>query len=244
MLAFYAPLRALGLEVDLVPKKLAGRPVGESEGEGGRDLSPYLAVIAPAMQIVDDDLADRLRAWVAAGGRLLLGPRSGAKTTSLRAHEAAPGPLRELVGARVTRVDGLRPGVTRTLRLDGHDAPLTYGTWADLLEAEEGGEVLARYDDPAYQGAAAWVRRRYGAGEASLLGASLDPAAMTTLLASWLREAGLDPRALPDGVRRSGGWWLNFGPDEVRIGALVLPAYGAVLAGDDAADPPERTARG
>jgi len=244
VLAFYAPLRALGLEVDLVPKKLAGRPVGESEGEGGRDLSPYLAVIAPAMQIVDDDLADRLRAWVAAGGRLLLGPRSGAKTTSLRAHEAAPGPLRELVGARVTRVDGLRPGVTRTLRLDGHDAPLTYGTWADLLEAEEGGEVLARYDDPAYQGAAAWVRRRYGAGEASLLGASLDPAAMTTLLASWLREAGLDPRALPDGVRRSGGWWLNFGPDEVRIGALVLPAYGAVLAGDDAADPPERTARG
>lgn len=248
VLAFYAPLRALGLEVDLVPKKLASRRLATGGGEegdaGGRDLAPYRVVIAPAMQIVDGDLAGRLRAWVEAGGRLLLGPRSGAKTTSLRAHPAAPGPLRELVGARVTRVDGLRPGVTRTLRLDGHDEPLSYGTWADLLDAEEGGEVLARYDEPAYQGAAAWVRRRHGAGEASLLGAALDPAAMTTLLAPWLREAGLDPRPLPEGVRRSGGWWLNFGPEEVRIGQLVLPPYGAVLAGDDAADPNEPAERG
>lgn len=232
VLAFYAPLRALGLEVDLVPKKLAGRPVDE----GGRDLAPYRAVIAPAMQIVDEDLAGRLRAWVEAGGRLLLGPRSGAKTTSLRAHEVAPGPLRDLVGARVTRVDGLRPGVTRTVRLGGHDEPLTYGIWADLLDAEDGGEVLASYDDPAYRGAAALVRRRHGAGQASLLGASLEPGAMATLLAPWLREAGLDPRPLPDGVRRSGGWWLNFGPDEVRIGDLVLPPIGAVLADVDAID--------
>jgi beta-galactosidase len=224
VMAFYAPLRALGVEVDLVPKKLAGRP----SDEGGRDLSPYRVVIAPAMQIADDDLAARLTGYVEAGGRLLLGPRSGAKTVSLRAHPTAPGPLRPLVGARVTRVDGLRPGVTRTLRMAGHDAPLAYGIWGDLLEAEEGGEALATYDDPAYRGAAALVRRRHDGGEAWLLGAALEAESMAVLLTGLLRDAGLDPRPLPEGVRRAGDWWLNFLDREVRIGQLALPPYGAV----------------
>lgn len=226
--AFYFPLRSLGVDVDLVPKKLAGRPAAD----GGRDLAPYRLLVAPAMQLVDDDLAARLGRYVKDGGRLLLGPRSGAKTLSGLAHPAAPGPLRELVGARVTRVDALRPGVTRTLRLTDDDAALRYRTWADLLEPEEG-ETLAVYDDPAYRGAAAYVRRGSGAGEARMLGASLEPEAMVEALSPWLEELGLDPRPLPEGVRRSGAWLLNFMDHEVHVDGVTVPAHGAVRAPAD-----------
>ena len=224
VMSFYAPLRALGVDVDLVPKKLAGRPTDE----GGRDLAPYRVLLAPAMQIVDEHLAARLTRYVEGGGRLLLGPRSGAKTPSLRAHPTAPGPLRSLVGARVTRVDGLRPGVRRTVHAAGRDVPWSYGVWADLLEVEEGGEALARYDDPAYRGAVALVRRSHGQGDARYLGAALNPEPMAALLTDLLRDAGLDPRPLPDGVRRAGDWWLNFNDHDVHIGEIALPAIGAV----------------
>ncbi len=229
--AFYAPLRAMGLDVELVPKKLAGLP----PEQGGRDLSRYRLLIAPAMQLADEALAERLGAFVQAGGRLLLGPRAGARTPSGRAQSAAPGPLRSLVGGRVTRVDGLRPGVTRTLRRTDGGRPLRYGTWADLLEAEDA-EVLAVYDDPAYRGAAAYLGRTHGQGEARMLGALLEPDGVSELLAPWLDELGLDAAALPEGVRRSGRWLLNFMDHEAHAYGVTVPAHGAVRLDADGAD--------
>ena len=226
VMAFYGPLRSLGIDVDLVPKRHAGRPAAE----GGRDLAGYRLIIAPAMQIADDALADRLGAWVRRGGRLLLGPRSGSRTESLLVQDAAPGPFRPWVGGRVTRVDGLRPGVERTLRPAGEAAPLRYGVWADLLEPEEGGEVLARYDDPAYRGAAAYLGRRHGEGEARMLGAQLEGDAMARLLRPWLEELGLEPRGLPEGVRTARGTLLNFTGEEAEVDGVRIPPYGVVHA--------------
>jgi beta-galactosidase len=224
ILAFYAPLRGLGLDVDLVPKKLAGRP----PEEGGRDLSRYRLVVAPAMQLADDRVTARLSAYVEAGGRLLLGPRSGTRTNTMLAQPAAPGPLRSLVGVRVDRVDGLRSGVHRTLTPAEDGRPLHYGVWADLLEPGEGTRILASYDDPAYRGAAAYTARPHGDGEARVLGALLEPDAMAALLAPWLGDLGLDPTPLPEGVRRSGAWLLNFMDHEAHAYGAAVPAHGAV----------------
>ena len=224
LFGFYAPLRGLDVTVDLVPKKHAGR---EDEPHA-RSLEPYDLVIAPAMQLVDEDVAQRLDRYVKAGGRLLLGPRSGARTVTGRAQEAAPGPLRDLVGARVTRVDGLRPDVQRSITMLNGNESLTYRVWADLLEVEGDGVALAHYDDPAYQGATAYVKRSHGSGEARMLGASLEPEAMTTLLEAWLGELGIPTRRLPDGLRRSGAWWLNFTSEAHTIDGVTIPALEAV----------------
>lgn len=222
VLGYYAALRGLDLDVDLVPKKKLGVPAAD----GGRDLTPYAAVIAPAMQLVDDAIVAPFEAYVRQGGRLLFGPRSGARTPTGVAQAPTPGPLRPLVGGRVTRIDGLRPGVTRTLEADGATYP--YGTWADLLEADADGEVRATYHDPAYRGAAAWVARRHGDGEASLLGAWLEADALRTLLRPWLEAAGVATRPLPDDVRRAGRWWLNFGDEAHTIDGVTIPALDAV----------------
>ena len=63
-----------------------------------------------------------------------------------------------------------------------------------------------------------------------MLGASLEPEAMVELLAPWLEELGLDPDPLPEGVRRSGGWLLNFMDHEVHLAGATVPAHGAVRA--------------
>ncbi|MDZ7799325.1 MAG: beta-galactosidase [Trueperaceae bacterium] len=237
LFAYYQALRALDQDVDLVPKRLAGA----DPSEGGRSLEKYRVLFAPAMQLVDDDLAARLERYVRAGGRLVLGPRSGTKTPSNRAFEAAPGPLRTLAGGRVGRVDGLRPGERRTVRVTDDaeilepDLILTYATWADLLEADDA-DVLAYYEDPAYRGAAAYLRRATGDGETRTLGALFEPEAMTHLLGPILREAGLPVHLLPEGVRRSGDTWLNFTDYALRVEGVSLAPYGVTFA--SAPEPP------
>lgn len=224
----YRTLRRLGVEVDLVPKKLAGRPASE----GGRPLDRYAFLFAPTMPIVDEDLARRLGSWVTGGGRLWLGPRTGAKTTSLIAHAPAPGPLLAWTGAKVTRVDALRPGVTRTIvRGDGTTA--TYATWADLLEpTAEGGtepaEVLATYVDPAYRGAAAYVRAVRGAGEVRVLGAWLSESDLTNGFERWLTEGGVATTRLPEGIVRAGDWTINFTDRAATVGGVDVGPLDAV----------------
>ena len=91
----YLALRALGLDVDVLPFD--------------RDLRGYRLVLAPSAMLVDDARVAALRRVPEQGGVLVLGPRSGAYRPDMVVHAPAPGPLAELTGARVARVDALRP---------------------------------------------------------------------------------------------------------------------------------------
>ena len=92
---WYEAARRLGLDIDMV------RP--------GADLSPYSLVLVPSLPHVTDAAE---RAFSAARGTVLYGPRSGSRTR----HHAippnlAPGPLARLLDLRVLEVSSLRPGV-------------------------------------------------------------------------------------------------------------------------------------
>jgi len=207
----YAALRALGLDVDVLPPD--------------RDLAPYRLVVAPSATIADEALVASLRRAVDAGGTVVVGPRSGAYRRDMVVHAPAPGPLVELTGARVGRVDALRPGMRRTLSprdpMLGLLEPAGYHTWADLLEPEAGTEVWASYADPAYAGVAALTMRAHGAGRCVTSGAWLDGPTWGRLLGTLALEAGLPVLPLPDGVRlsRHAGRPLlqNFGPDRIQV---------------------------
>jgi beta-galactosidase len=122
-------------------------------------------------------------------------------------HAPAPGPLAALTGARVHRVDTLRPGTSGRLSprapMLGVLEPAGYHTWADLLEPEASTEVWASYAEAAYGGVAALVMKRHGAGRCVTSGAWLDAATWGKLLWALAREADLPVLPLPDGVRLS-----------------------------------------
>ena len=63
--AYYRAITELGISADIVPYD--------------KDLTDYRFVIAPLMFIGDPTVIDRLEAYVARGGTLLLGTRSGSK---------------------------------------------------------------------------------------------------------------------------------------------------------------------
>jgi beta-galactosidase len=92
---WYEALRRLGFDIDFV------RP--------GASLKGYKLIVVPTMPFVNHAAE---RAFAEADGVVLYGPRTGSKTR----HHAIPsnlppGPISNLVGARVLEVASLRPGL-------------------------------------------------------------------------------------------------------------------------------------
>ena len=83
--AFYNAFKSLQQNIDVVPLSV--------------DFSRYKLVVAANLRLVDDATAERLRAYVAAGGALLLNYRAGTQQTdnSMRL-ELAPGPFTQIAG--------------------------------------------------------------------------------------------------------------------------------------------------
>ena len=120
----------------------------------------YSLVLVPTMPHVNDAAE---RAFAAADGAVLYGPRSGSKTR----HHAIPpglppGPLASLVKARVLQVSSLRPGLSCKVK---GKVTGSVERWREMLEpfAQGGAEVLATFEngDPALLGAG---RHHYLAG--------------------------------------------------------------------------------
>ncbi|MGA8632911.1 MAG: beta-galactosidase, partial [Terracidiphilus sp.] len=177
LLDYYRPLREQGYTVDIVS---ADAP-----------LDGYKLVLAPDLNVISNDLATHLLAYVQQGGHLLLGPRSGMKDEHNALHvERQPGPLVAPLGGRVEQfyaLDGIVP-------VGGTVGTGTVSQWAEQLSlSAPDTEVLLRYgksngwldDQPAM------ISRPVGRGRISYLGAVLDPNLMQSVISWAVTDAGV-----------------------------------------------------
>jgi beta-galactosidase len=188
LLAFYTPLRDQAQSVDIVSPDAP--------------LDAYKVVVAPALNVLPQSIADRLIAYVKQGGHLVLGPRTAMKDTYDALNpQRQPGPLVDLLGGSVTQFYALDYKVP----VSGESESGTADIWAETLTATSPEtKVLMRYgasngwldDQPAV------LEREVGKGSITYVGAWLDPKLMSDLTASWLQRAGVQPIVpnTPDGV--------------------------------------------
>ncbi|MGH9718473.1 MAG: beta-galactosidase [Candidatus Acidiferrales bacterium] len=188
LLAFYRPLRDQSQAVDIVSPDAP--------------LDGYKLVVAPALNVLPQSLANHLIAYVKQGGHLVLGPRSGMKDQYDALNpQRQPGPLVNLLGGSVTQFYALDKNVP----LSGALGAGTANVWAETLEPTSPVTmVLMRYgkSNGWLDGEPAVLGRTVGNGSVSYVGAWLDPHLMSTLAASWLRRAGVKPIVphAPEGV--------------------------------------------
>lgn len=194
--AYYAALRRLGLDVDIVGP--------------ATDLAPYALVLLPTLLQVPDALLAQLPTL---GAVVVCGPRAGSKTATLAiAEPLPPGPLRAWLPLQVNGVESLRPGRTVALPEGGH-----VRQWRDLVDP---GAVPVRCADA--DGWPAWLQH----GRWHLHAARVDDATLERWLADAARQAGLaplPPGVLPTGLRlrRRGDWQfaIHRGPGVARVPA-------------------------
>ena len=165
-------------------------------------LDSYKLVFAPSLNVISQDLAAHLLAYVQQGGHLVIGPRSGMKDehNSLNI-QRQPGPLVAPLGGRVEQYYALDGAVPVGGKLGSGTASL----WAEQLSASAADvDVLLRYgksngwldDQPAM------ITRRVGKGRITYLGAVLDPDLMRKVVAWATDDAQFKAEfpAVPDGV--------------------------------------------
>ncbi len=190
----YRAARALGLSIDIISPKT-------------RDFSGYGVVLVPGMLHVPADLKAAL---IASKAKILLGPRTAAKTKEM----AIPVPLPpdfEGLDTMVTRVESLRPGLGVELARGGKI--LHY------MEELETGDIVA---EQSVKGRAVLV---HGAA-VSYLGGWPDQQAFGRIIEEICKVAGVQTQRLPEGVRvRETGsekFWFNYNDEAVQVGELLL----------------------
>ncbi|MGR6918573.1 beta-galactosidase [[Actinomadura] parvosata] len=171
--AFYRGAFEAGLQARVVH---AGQAVAEDPAALARR---HPVLVAAGLYVTDDATLDWLQAYVAAGGHLVLGPRTAYADHEARARrDVQPARLAEAAGARYDEFSNLdadlpvRAADGSPLDLSGEAA----GTrWADGLQAD-GAEVLAGYRHPHFGRFAAATTRAHGAGRITYVGTLPNPA--------------------------------------------------------------------
>lgn len=178
----YTVLWRLGVQVDLV------HPADE--------LSGFDVVFLPASYLIDDDAAENLRSFVAAGGVLHASYFSGIVSTDDNIPGAYPAQLRAPLGIVVEEFAPLPEGEQVELA-DGSIGRI----WTDHIRLDGAVEVTRYATGPAAN-APAVTRHSYGEGTGWYLSTTLDGSALRTHVIRVLADADLVVNQPPHDVER------------------------------------------
>ena len=141
-----------------------------TERTGAEDLARYPLLVYPHATMLSVRTAVLLENYVAAGGKLVVGCRTGYK--DLNGHcvmTPKPGLLSRLCGADVTDCTFVGPA-DDAVYADWDGERLEAAVYNDILAPLGGAEVLARFGSNYYEGEPALVRNRHGKGECYYFG--------------------------------------------------------------------------
>ena len=170
------------------------------------DLAAELPVlIVPGLLVADNALLDWLRAYAAAGGHLVLGPRTAYGDEEGRARtEVKPARLADAAGVRYQEFSNLNDQLSLVSRSEHFtlSAGAAATRWVDGLIVD-GGEVLVGYQHPHFGRFPAVVSQGHGEGRITTVGTVPGPRlrCRPRSLARTRRPLG---RAAPSGHRELG----------------------------------------
>lgn len=210
-------------------------------------LENYKLISLPLYELTDEAFVIRLTNWVAQGGHLVLGWRSGSRNRdNWNTDRVLPGLFRELAGVQVSSFEALGKGSVRLSlkdslihRLISTFMPCKGEVWADIIETDTA-QVIARYHDKRkhYSGKPAITCNKFGAGSVWYLGTSPDATTTFFLYKTILKQAGLEPRFLGLGIEEikrtshdgnNVTVLLNHTPKKKRIYGRIIPPWGTIV---------------
>ncbi len=206
--------------------------VAQALAQGPAELARrYPVLIAAGLYAASDDALDLLREYAAAGGHLILGPRTAYADELARARVAvAPDRLHDAAGVRYEEYSNVATPVVVDGLGESNEGQEPSGTgWIDGLIID-GAQALATYRHPEFGRFPAMTTSEHGAGRITVVGTVPSPS-MASALAAWairdrVADALVPDRELPVVVasgRTSNGsraWFLFNWSGEDRVASL------------------------
>jgi beta-galactosidase len=154
-------------------KALHSRNIGVDIVSPHADLSRYRLVIAPALYILPEETADRLRSFVQNGGLLIATARSGVKDeANAIVDRYLPGLLSDVCGVEVDEYDVQPADVTIPLEValpDREPQAAQSRLWFDVLRTTTA-QSVATYKSEYFSGSPAITLNHFGGGKAIYVG--------------------------------------------------------------------------
>ncbi|NLF05434.1 MAG: beta-galactosidase [Actinomycetales bacterium] len=158
----------------------------------GQDLSGYKLVVAPALYLLRASDAERLTAYVEAGGTLLVSYFSGIVDEHDAVHPGGFGaPLRRVLGLWVEEFCPLRDGESTRLGWElGEPGSLEADVWQEHVVLD-GAVPVARFETGPAAGGPAVTRHATGTGTGWYVATRLDVAGLAPVLREVYADAGI-----------------------------------------------------
>lgn len=205
------------------------------------DFSQYAVLIAPMMYMVKSGLAEKVEAFVNAGGTFVATYLTGlVDETDLAFETGYPGPLQRVLGVWVEEIDALYPDQTNSIVMADGSGEYACRHLADIIHAE-GADVLATYGSDFYQGMPVLTRHTFGAGQAYYLGSDADNEFLDRFYGEIARQQGLTavletPEGVEVTVRHKDGrdiiFVLNHNAESVTVN-VQSKTYRNLLKGEE-----------
>ncbi|WP_344808732.1 beta-galactosidase [Microlunatus ginsengisoli] len=182
--AFYRGTFAAGVPARLIHDEQLGGPDGLTPDQLAAEL-PVL--IVPGLLVADDALLDWLRDYAAAGGHLVIGPRTAYGDPEGRARtDVKPARLADAAGVRYQEFSNLSAPLPVLPQTDGFDpsAGAEATDWVDGL-ISDGAKVVLGYDHPHFGQFPAVVTTDFRQGRITTVG-TLPNESLAADLVRWL----------------------------------------------------------
>ena len=226
LVRLYTPFYHLNTHVDVISIR--------------RDFSDYKVLLVPVMQIIDEELSQRLETFVQNGGTIVYSFRAGIKDRNNNIHfgEIFPCKIRRMAGIRVKEAESLQSDQIVEVVGDGiHKGKKgTCRVWRDMIVPETA-KVLYRYNDMFYKENACITENSYGKGKVYYVGGGVD----IEVLADIAREIVMDKDILfidsPAGLEVYARYlneerWLfinNHTDGEIIYEGMTIEPYGSKI---------------
>ncbi len=222
LMRLYEPFYRLNAKLDVI--------------SAGKDFSGYKVLVVPVLQIVDEQLAERLRTFASQGGTVIFSFRAGIKDRDNNIYfgKVFPCNLKDFAGICIKEAESLQSEQKVELAGQGRYTGRkgSCSVWRDMITTD-GAEILYSYSDSFYSENACITVNNYDKGKVYYVGGGADPDTLSLLAAEIADYSGIYQVEAPEGLEvcmRTNGhdkWHIvcNHTGSEILYGGITYGPY-------------------
>ncbi|MDN5305082.1 MAG: beta-galactosidase [Fusobacteriaceae bacterium] len=161
IMRLYTPFYLFNTKIDVIPTT--------------KDFDRYKVVVLPVMQIIDDELKEKLEKFTENGGTVVFSFRAGIKDKNNNIHfgETLPCKVREMCGIEIEEIEALQAGQEVVIKSLLDNTTAKCGVWRDLIKPITAAPIY-KYTDKFYNDKACITVNKYKNGKVYYIGGGVD----------------------------------------------------------------------